>query len=116
VFLWGVASGHRIALCSAALAAAKGLQVAVIDADTAFQATSPVATVKACRVPPGSLLRPVTIARAFTCRQVVTLATERLTPLLAREPIALIVLLGSLMRFRWLKAPATASPERMRGC
>jgi hypothetical protein len=41
------------------------LQVAVIDATAAFQAASPVAT-EACRVPPGTLLRPVTIARAFT--------------------------------------------------
>jgi hypothetical protein len=65
VFLWGVASGHWIALCSAALAAAKGLQVAAIDATAAFQAPSPVAA-EACRVPPGTLLRPVTVARAFT--------------------------------------------------
>jgi hypothetical protein len=72
VFLWGDGRVHGVALRTAARALAQGLQVAVIDADMAFQVRPLVTMAQACRVPPASFLRRVHIVRAFTCWQVAT--------------------------------------------
>ena len=99
VFLWGDTRVHWIALRTAALAVAKGRQVAILDADTAFQVMPFIAMAKACRIPDEVFLRQIYIARAFTCWQVATVVSARLGSLLATHPVGLVVLLGPLTTF-----------------
>jgi hypothetical protein len=99
VFLWGDARVHSVALHTAARVLAQGAQVAIIDADMAFQLRPLVAMARACRVPPEVFLRRVPIVRAFTCWQFTTLFCERLNPLLATHPIGLVILLDPLTYF-----------------
>jgi hypothetical protein len=99
VFLWGDHRVHAIALHTAARMLAHGRHVALIDADTAFQLRPLVAMAKACRVAPEVFLRRAHIIRAFTCWQFTTLCCERLNLLLAKHPIALVILLDPLTHF-----------------
>jgi hypothetical protein len=99
VFLWGDARVHGVALHTAARMLATGAQVAIIDADMAFQLRPLVAMAKACRVPPELFLRRAHLVRAFTCWQFTTLFCERLDPLLATHPIGLVILLDPLTHF-----------------
>jgi hypothetical protein len=99
VFLWGESRVHTMALVAAARVLARGLQVAIIDADMAFQLRPLVAMAKACRVPPEVFRRRVHIVRAFTCWQFSMLFCERLHPLLATHPIGLVILLNPLTHF-----------------
>jgi hypothetical protein len=99
VFLWGDVRVHGLALHTAARMLATGAQVAIIDADMAFQLRPLVAMAKACRVPPEAFLRRTHIVRAFTCWQFTTLFCERLDPLLATHPIGLVILLDPLTHF-----------------
>jgi hypothetical protein len=69
LFLWGDHRVHTVALHTAARVFATGAQVAIIDADMAFQLRPLVAMAKACRVPPEVFLRRVHLVRAFTCWQ-----------------------------------------------
>jgi hypothetical protein len=94
VFLWGDARVHAVALHTAARMLAHELQVAIIDADMAFQGRPLVAMARACRVPPEVFLRRTHIVRAFTCWQFTTLFCERLAPLLATHLIGLVDLAG----------------------
>jgi hypothetical protein len=96
MFLWGDMRVQWVALRTAAGAVAKGLGVALLDAATAFQVMPLVAMAHACRVPPEAFLQRVSIARAFTCWQLTTLFCERLAPLLAAQPMGLVVLLDPL--------------------
>jgi hypothetical protein len=98
VFLWGDARVHTLALHMAARMLAHGLQVAVIDADMAFQLRPLIAMAKTCRVPPEVFLRRAHIVRAFTCWQFTTLLCERLDPF-ATHPIGLVILLDPLTHF-----------------
>jgi hypothetical protein len=93
VWLWGPAAVHGVALRSAARA------VALIDGALAFHVRPLVAMVKACRIAPEAFLRRVHLVRAFTCWQFTTLLCERLEPLLATQPIGLILLLDPLTHF-----------------
>jgi hypothetical protein len=99
LFLWGDVRVHSVALHTAARVLATGAQVAIIDADMAFQLRPLVAMAKACRVPPEVFLRRAHLVRAFTCWQFTTLFCERLTPLLAAHPIGLVILLDPLTHF-----------------
>jgi hypothetical protein len=99
VFLWGDVRVHGVALHTAARVLATGAQVAMIDADMAFQLRPLVAMAKACRVPPEIFLRRAHLVRAFTCWQFTTLLCERLDPLLATHPIGLVILLDPLTHF-----------------
>jgi hypothetical protein len=99
VFLWGDARVHGVALHTAARMLATGAQVAIIDADMAFQLRPLVAMAKACRVPPEIFLRRAHIVRAFTCWQFTTLFCKRLHPLLAKHSIGLVILLDPLTHF-----------------
>jgi hypothetical protein len=78
---------------------ATGAQVAIIDADMAFQLRPLVAMAKACRLAPEVFLRRVHLVRAFTCWQFTTLCCERLAPVLASHPIGLVILLDPLTHF-----------------
>jgi hypothetical protein len=99
VFLWGDGRVQGVALHTAARVLATGAQVAIIDADTAFQLRPLVAMAKACRIPSEAFLRRAHIVRAFTCWQFTTLFCERLAPLLASHPIGLVILLDPLTHF-----------------
>jgi hypothetical protein len=99
VWLWGPAAVHGVALRSAARAVATGRAVAFIDGAMAFQVLPLVAMAKACRIAPAVFLRRVHLVRAFTCWQFTTLLCERLEPLLATQPIGLILLLDPLTHF-----------------
>jgi hypothetical protein len=99
VFLWGDHRVHSVALHAAARVLATGAQVAIIDADMAFQLRPLVAMARACRIPPKAFLRRVHLVRAFTCWQFTTLCCERLAPLLATHPVGLAVLLDPLTHF-----------------
>lgn len=99
MFLWGDPRIHGLALRTAARTVAHGLSVAIIDGGLAFQVTPIVAMAKACRVSSDIFLRRVHLARAFTCWQFTTLWCERLSPLLAAQPIGLVILLSPLMHF-----------------
>jgi hypothetical protein len=96
VFIWGDVRVHGIALRTAALAVAKGLHVAVLDADMALQVRPFVAMARACRVAPEPFLQRIHVARAFTCWQLTTLVCDRLEPLLTEHPMSLVILLGPL--------------------
>jgi hypothetical protein len=96
VWVWGPAAVHGVALRSAARVVASGRSVALIDGDLAFQVTPIVAMAKACRTAPEIFLRRIHLARAFTCWQFRTLLCERLAPLLAAQPISLIILMNPL--------------------
>ena len=50
-------------------------------------------------MPPERWLRHIHIARAFTCHQVATLLCERLDPLLASQPVGLVIVLGPCTTF-----------------
>jgi hypothetical protein len=99
LFLWGNSRVHSVAFHTAARVLGHGLQVAIIDADMAFQLRPLVAMARACRVPPEVFLRRAHIVRAFTCWQFTTLFCERLNPLLATHPIGLVILLDPLTHF-----------------
>ena len=99
IFLWGPFAVHHVALRSVARAVASGLTVALIDGDIAFDVTPIVAMAQACRVPPDTLLRRIHLVRAFTCWQFATLFCERLDPLLATQPIGLIIPMNPLTHF-----------------
>jgi hypothetical protein len=99
VWVWGAGAVHGVALRSAARALASGHSVALIDGAMAFQLLPIVAMAKACRVAPDVFLRRVHLVRAFTCWQFTTLLCERLEPLLATQPIGLILLLDPLTHF-----------------
>jgi hypothetical protein len=97
VFLWGDHRVHAVALHTAARMLATGAQVAIIDADMAFQLRPLVA--KACRIAPEVFLRRAHLVRAFTCWQFTTLFCERLAPVLATHSIGLVILLDPLTHF-----------------
>jgi hypothetical protein len=97
--LWGDAHVARIAARTAAAAVDSGVAVAVIDGAMAFEVTTVAAYAQARRVPPEQFLRQIHIARAFTCHQVATLLCERLDPLLALQPVGLVILLGPCTTF-----------------
>jgi hypothetical protein len=99
VWLWGPAAVHGVALRSAARAVAAGRAVALIDGAMAFHIRPLVAMAKACRIAPEGFLRRVHLVRAFTCWQFTTLLCERLEPLLATQPIGLVLLLDPLTHF-----------------
>jgi hypothetical protein len=99
VWVWGPTAVHAVALRSAAHAIASGRAVALIDGAMAFQVRPFVAMAKACRIAPDVCLRRVHLVRAFTCWQFTTLLCERLEPLLATQPIGLILLLDPLTHF-----------------
>jgi hypothetical protein len=99
VFIWGDARVHGIALRTAALAVAKGLPVAVLDAEMALQVRPFVAMARACRVAPESFLQRIHVARAFTGWQLTTLVCDRLEPLLTEHPMSLVIFLGPLTLF-----------------
>jgi hypothetical protein len=90
---------HRVAHVSMARAVASGLSIALIDGNGLFDIAPIVAMAQACRVSPATFLRRVHLSRAFTCWQFATLFCERLEPLLACQPIALIILLNPLTHF-----------------
>jgi hypothetical protein len=97
--VWGDANVARSAAHTAAEAISHGVAVAVIDAAMAFEVTAIAAYAQARRVPPERFLRHIYIARAFTCYQVATLLCERLDPLLAAQPVGLVILLGPCTTF-----------------
>jgi hypothetical protein len=97
--LWGDAGVARVAMRTAAAAVDRGLAVAVIDGAMAFDVTTIAAYAQTRRVPPEHVLRQIHIARAFTCHQVATVLCERLGPLLASQPVGLIILLGPCTTF-----------------
>jgi hypothetical protein len=99
VWLWGPVAVHGVALRSAARAVASGHAVALVDGALAFQVRPLVAMAKACRIAPEAFLRRVHLVRAFTCWQFTTLLCERLEPLLATQPIGLVLLLDPLTHF-----------------
>jgi hypothetical protein len=99
VWLWGPAAVHGMALRSAARAVAAGRAVALIDGAMAFHTRPLVAMAKACRIVPEAFLRQIHLVRAFTCWQFTTLLCEHLEPLLAAQPIGLILLLDPLTHF-----------------
>jgi len=97
--LWGEPRVARVAARTAAVAADRGVAVAIIDAAMAFDVTAVAAYAQACRMPPAQLLRQIHIARAFTCHQFTTLLCGRLDPLLASHHIGLVILLGPCTTF-----------------
>jgi hypothetical protein len=99
VFLWGPFPVHAVALRSAARAVASGHAVALIDGDMAFDVAPMVAMAQACRVPPETFLRRIHLVRAFTCWQLASLFCEGLEPLLACQPIGLVILMNPLTHF-----------------
>jgi hypothetical protein len=97
--LWGDAYVARIAARTAAAAVNSGVAVAIIDGALAFDVITVAAYAQARRIPPERFLRQIHIARAFTCHQLATLLCERLDPLLAIQPVGLVVLLGPCTTF-----------------
>jgi hypothetical protein len=97
--LWGDAGVARVATRTAAAAVSNGVAVAIIDGAMAFEVTAVAAYAQARRIPPERFLRQIHIARAFTCHQVATLLCERLEPLLACQPVGLVILLGPCTTF-----------------
>jgi hypothetical protein len=96
VFLCGDARVHTVATHVAARMFAHGLNVAIIDADMAFQLRPLEAMAKACRVQAEVFLRRAHIVRAFTCWQLTTLFCAGLAPVLATHPLGRVLLLTSL--------------------
>lgn len=83
----------------AALAASLGLNVVVADGANTFD---PYVIAKFARkesLNPEALLKHISVARAFTCHQLVTLIRERLDPMIPASPATLVVLLGPCNMF-----------------
>jgi hypothetical protein len=82
-----------------AFAASLGFKVLVADGANAFD---PYVVSKFARregLPPETLLKKISVARAFTCHQLVTLIRERLDPLALPGASPLVVLLGPCTMF-----------------
>jgi hypothetical protein len=82
-----------------AFAASLGFAVLVADGANAFD---PYIVSKFARkegLPAEELLKKISVARAFTCHQFVTLIRERLEPGLSSEAASLVVLLGPCTTF-----------------
>ena len=82
-----------------AFAASLGFKALVADGANAFD---PYVVSKFARkegFPPGGLLKKISVARAFTCHQLVTLIRERLEPMVLPGASSLVVLLGPCTMF-----------------
>jgi len=82
-----------------AFAAFRGFKVLVADGANAFD---PYVVSKFARTegfPPDELLKKISVARAFTCHQLVTLIRERLEPLVLPGTSCLVVFLGPCTMF-----------------
>jgi len=88
-----------LAVYLSAFAASLGFKVLVADGANAFD---PYVVSKFARkegFPPEELLKKISIARAFTCHQLVTLIRERLESFIPPGVHSLVVLLGSCTVF-----------------
>jgi len=83
----------------AALAASLGLKVVVADGANTFDPYVIAKFARKERLDPAVLLKQISVARAFTCHQLVTLIRERLDPMIPASPATLVVLLGPCNMF-----------------